>query len=114
MKFEPMQLPSSSNVISSMDASREALREAAHDLALDDHRVDAHAAVVDGDDLAGLPLPGAAVDLDHDGVGPEREGHVRRVVVVDALEARLHPVGQVRVGGERDVLDRLRRAPGHP
>ena len=29
---------------------REALGEAAHDLALDDHRVDPHAAVVDGDD----------------------------------------------------------------
>ena len=103
-----MQLPSSSNVDQLHRRGRVALGEAAHDLALDDHRVDPDAAVVDRDDLDRLPLARAAVDLDDDHVRAEREGHVRRVVVRDALEPGLHPVGEVRVRGERDVLDRLR------
>src|SRR3972149_7023901 len=82
MKFEPMQLPAASNVISSMAAM--------------------------ANPSVRLPLAGSAVDLDHDGVRPEREGHVGRVVVVDPFEPWLHPVWEVRVGGERDVLDRLR------
>ena len=61
---------------------REALGEAAHDLPLDDHRVDPDAAVVDRDDRERLPLARAAVDLDDHRVRPERVGHVRRVVVV--------------------------------
>src|SRR6266540_1748504 len=42
----------------------EALGEAAVDLALDDHRVDAHPTVVHRDHLAGLPFPGALVEVD--------------------------------------------------
>ena len=37
----------------------------------------------------------------------ERERQVRRVVVVDRLEAGLHPLRVVGVGRERDLLDRL-------
>src|SRR6266700_4335757 len=84
-----------------------ALGEAAVDLALHDHRVDAHATVVDRDHLADLPLAGAPVDVHDHAVGAERVGHVRRVVVGDPLKARLHAFGQVGVGGEGDVLDGL-------
>ena len=52
------------------------------------------------------PVP-RSISTTHD-VGAERVGHVRRVVVVDALEPGLHAVREVRVGGEGDVLDRLR------
>ena len=65
-----------------------ALGEPAVDLALDDHRVDAHAAVVDRDHALDLPLAGLGVDLDRDRVRAERERQVRRVVVVVAFEAR--------------------------
>ena len=84
-----------------------ALREAARDLPLDDHRVDPHAAVVDGDHPANLPHARVGVDLDRDDVRPERERQVRRVVVVDALEPGLHALRVVRVRRERHVLDRL-------
>src|SRR6266540_4261009 len=40
-------------------------------------------------------------------VGAERVGHVRRVVIVDALQAGLHALRQVGVGGEGHVLDGL-------
>ena len=71
---------------------REAHRQAAVDLAVDDHRVDDVAAVVDRDEAADLDLAGALVDVDDADVAAERERQVRRVVVVDRLEARLHPL----------------------
>ena len=64
MKFEPMQLPSSSKVIHCIDEMREALGETAVDLPLDDHRVDAHAAVVHRHHAPHLPDAGVGVDLD--------------------------------------------------
>ena len=64
------------------------------DLPLDDHRVDPDAAVVDGHHPLDLPHAGIGVDLDRDGVGPERERQVRRVVVVDAFEPGLHASGK--------------------
>jgi hypothetical protein len=77
------------------------------DLAVDDHRVDDVAAVVDRDEATDVDLARALVDVDHADVAAERERQVRRVVVVDRLEARLHPGRMVRVGRERDLLDRL-------
>ena len=50
------------------------------DLALDDHRVDPGAAVIDRDEPADLHLCRARVDVDHADVGPERVGEVLRVV----------------------------------
>ena len=84
------------------------------DLPLDDHRVDDVAAVVDGDEAAHLDLAGAAVDVDHADVAAEREGEVRRIVVVHRLQPRLHPLRMVGVGGEGDLLDGLRLRSGAP
>ncbi len=47
------------------------------------------------------------VDVHNGDVAAEREGHVRRVVVVRGLQPRLHSVRVVGVGREGDVLDRL-------
>ena len=77
------------------------------DLTLDDHRVDADAAIVDRHHAADLDLAGATVNVDHDEIGPERKCHVGRIVVGHTLEAGLQPIGQVGVGGERHVLDGL-------
>ena len=76
-------------------------------LALNDHRVDDVAAVVDGDEAPDLDLARAAVDVDHADVAAEGVGEVRRIVVADRLEAGLHPLRMIRVGGEGAVLDRL-------
>ncbi len=91
----------------------EAHRQAAVDLPVHDHRVDDVAAVVDRDEAPDLDLPGALVDVDDADVAAEREGQVGRVVVVDRLEAGLHPLGMIGVGREgelRDGLDPVRRA----
>ncbi len=88
MKFDPMQLPSSSNVDQLHRRDREPLGEPARDLALDDHRVDAHAAVVDGDHLRTFHSPVSGSTSTDDRVRPERERHVGRVVVVVALQRR--------------------------
>ena len=84
---------------------RVGLGEAAHDLALDDHRVDPHAAVVDRDDPEHVPHAGLRVDLDRGDVAGERPGQVGRVVVGVVLEAGLHAVGHVGVRGHRALLD---------
>src|SRR6185503_6899440 len=81
------------------------LGEAAHDLTLDDHRVDPDPAVVDRDHLEHVPHAGLRVYLDLGDVAAERPGHVRRVVVGDALQAGLHAVGHVAVRGDRTVLN---------
>src|SRR3954451_8938306 len=81
-----------------VEGRRKAHRQAAVDLAVDDHRVDDVPAVVDGDESADLDLAGALVEIDHADVRAEGEGQVRRVVVVDRLEPGLHPGGMVRVG----------------
>src|SRR5439155_18216177 len=80
--------------------------QAAHDLALDDHRVDAHAAVVDRDHVQHVPDAGLRVHLDRDDVHGERPGEVGWVVVGGVLQARLPAVGDVAVGGDRALLDR--------
>ena len=73
-----------------------------------DHRVDDVAAVVDRDEAPDLHLAGAAIDVDDADVAAEREGQVRRIVVVRRLQARFHPLRVVGVGGEGDLLDGLR------
>ena len=78
------------------------------DLPVDDHRVDDVPAVVHGHEAAHLHHPRATVDVDDGDVAPEREGEVRRVIVRGRLETCLHALRVVGVGGERDVLDRLR------
>src|SRR5262249_44721596 len=87
----------------------DALGQAAVDLALDDGRVDARAAIVDGDEPAHLHIPGAGVDVDHADVGAVGIGEVTRVVGGDRLQVRLDVVRHVRrgVGPKRDLLDRL-------
>ena len=88
------------------------LRQPAVDLALDDHRVDPDATVVDSDHTTNLPLAGVGIDLHRDNVGAEREGQVRRVIIGHSLETRLHPVGEVRICRECHLLDRLRLVGG--
>ena len=86
---------------------RDRLRDAAVHLALDDHRVDDVAAVVDRGVALDRDLAGLAVDLDLGDVRAEREREVRRVEERRRLEVRLHALGQrVRRPG------RARRAPG--
>src|SRR5205807_5373896 len=58
----------------------QALHDPAVDLPLDDERVDLVAAVVDGDVVQQVDLPGLLVDLDDADVRAEREREVRRVV----------------------------------
>ena len=79
-------------------------------LPLDDHGIDDVAAVVDGHEAADLDLARPSVEVHHADVAPERVGEVRRIVVGDRLEARLHARGVIRVRGQRDLLDRLRSA----
>ena len=86
----------------------DALGEAAVDLALDDHRVDPHAAVVDRDEAADLHVRGLGVDVDDRDVGAVRVGEVRRVVDDLRVEAALEALGQrvAAVGALGDVEDR--------
>ena len=69
--LEAVALLVEGDVLHQRDA--DALGEAAVDLALDDHRVDAHAAVVDRDEAAQLDLARARVDVDDADVGAERD-----------------------------------------
>ena len=67
----------------------DALRDAAVHLALDDHRIDQHAEIVDrgpGDDLG---VAGFRIDLDLADVAAGREGEVGRIVERALLQARL-------------------------
>src|SRR3954451_15279643 len=90
-----------------VERRREAHVQAAVDLTVDDHRVDDVAAVVDRHETTYVDLARALVDVDDTDVASEREGQVRRIVVVDCLEPHLHPLREVRVGREGDLLDRL-------
>ena len=67
----------------------DALGQPAVDLAVDDHRVDPHAAVVHRDEAADRDLGGVGVDVDDGDVGAVRVGQVRRVV--DDLARRARP-----------------------
>ena len=94
----------------------ERLGQATMDLAFDDHRVDAGAAIIQRIELADFGGARIDVDLHHADVGAERIGHVRRVIVADRLETRLDARDRLIVRGERDFLHRLealRRALDH-
>src|SRR5438034_735877 len=71
------------------------------------HRGSTTALAIDGDEAADLHLARALVDVDDADIAAERERQVRRVVIVDRLEARLHAGWMVGVGREGDLLDRL-------
>src|SRR5262249_37911989 len=75
----------------------EGLGQPTHDLSFHDHRVDPHAAVVDGHHVEDVPDAGLRVDLDRGDVAGERPRQVGRVVVRVVLEAGLHAVGHVAV-----------------
>src|SRR6185437_7021399 len=81
--------------------------QAAVDLAVHDHRVDAHPAVVDGDEAAHLDLGGVRVDVDDGDVGAVGVGQVGRVVDDLGVEAALHPLGHLlaAVRALGDLLD---------
>ena len=80
-------------------------------LALDDHRVDPHPAVVHRDEPADVDLAGARVHVDHADVGAERVGQVGRVVDAGRVQLALDAVGQLQVGvrGPGDLGDRPAR-----
>ena len=81
----------------------DALGDPAVELAVDDHRVDLPADVVDGDIAHEIDLARLLVDLDDRDMGAERPGAVRRVVVDGLVEERLHarPAGRSRGRGRR-------------
>ena len=116
MNDPPRQLPSSSKLDDLHQRHADAVGQAAVHLALDDHRVDPGAAVVDGDEPPHLDLAGARVDVHDADVGAEREGQVRRVVgdlgvevAVDALRQR-----DRAVRAQRDLLASSCRRSGRP
>ena len=77
----------------------EGFRGAAVHLALDDHRVDPGAAIVQRIKAADVGHTGIGVDVHHTDIGPERIGHVRRVIIADRLQPRLQPRDRLMIGG---------------
>src|SRR5439155_27169965 len=75
-----------------------ALRHAAFDLALDHHRVDDLAAVVDHHVLEALEAISLRIDPQPRGVAPRGPGRAGRAEVAGRLEAGLLAVGQRRTG----------------
>ena len=82
---------------------RQRLGQAAVHLALDHHRVDAGAAVVERIEAADLGHAGVDVDIDDADIGAERIGHVGRVVVAHRLEPGLEAGDRLVVGGKGDL-----------
>ena len=76
-------------------------------LTFHDHGVDDVAAIVHGNKTANLDLARTLVNVDHADVGAEGEGQIRRIIVIDRLESRLHPLRHIGVCGEGNVLDAL-------
>src|SRR6202012_5962353 len=76
----------------------DAVGEPAVRLALDDHRVDPHPAVVDGDEPPDVDGAGPRVDVDDADVGPAGVGQVGRVVDAVGVEVALDALGQLEVG----------------
>ena len=89
-----------------VERRRDALRDPAVHLPVDDQRVDDRADVVDRDVADEPRVARLGVDLDDRRVGAARPREVRRVVGRRRLEARLHPVGEV-VRRERGPGGRL-------
>jgi len=70
----------------------EPLRGAAHDLTLDQHRVDDHAAIMGNRILVDADPAGLAVDLDDGDMYGIAPGDRRRLLVVGLLEAGFDPL----------------------
>ena len=87
----------------------DALDDAAVHLALDNHRIDLRAAVVDRDVALEIDRARLRIDFDHGEVRAKGKHEVRRVVEARRLEPRFHAGRHVPgdVGHQRDVLDRL-------
>ena len=85
----------------------DALGQPAVDLAVDDHRVDPHAAIVDRDEAPDRHLGGVGVDVDDGDVRAVRVSEVGRVVDHLRVEAALHADGHrlTAVRPCRDLLD---------
>src|SRR5687768_11227683 len=77
------------------------------DLALDDHRIDDVAAVVDGHKPTHFDFTCALVDIDDTDVTAERVREIRWIVIVDGFESGFHSGRMICVSGERDLLNRL-------
>ena len=94
-----------------VERAADALRDAAVDLALDDHRVDEVAAVVHDGVLQDRDLGGLRVGLDDHGVHAGGERRPLRRVEVAALEAGLVVLGDRRLAGvaDRELGRRLGR-----
>src|SRR4029077_18852200 len=86
----------------------DALRDPAMELAIDHHRVDPRAAVVDGDVSNDLRGARVRIDFDNGRVRAERPHEVRRIEERGGFETALHSRREtVRLKGRpRDFLDR--------
>ena len=71
-------------------AMASALGQPAMDLPFDDHRTDARAAIIERVEAADLGDAAVDVDIDDADLGTERVGHVRRAIIADRFEPRLH------------------------
>ena len=81
-------------------------------LAFDNHRVDARAAVIQGIEAPDLAHTRIAVDVDDAQIGTEGKGEIRRVIVFHHLQPHFHPVRDIVVGRPGDLLHGL-FLPGH-
>src|SRR6185503_7750946 len=82
----------------------DALRQAAVELAFDDHRIDHRADIVDGAVTQDPDRAGVAVDFELADMHAVGEGEVRRIVVGRFVESRLDFLVAVRgIGSARDV-----------
>ena len=82
---------------------RKSFGESTVDLAFDDHRIDARAAVVERVETTHLRFAGGPIDVDDTQIDAERVGEIRWVVVVHGFQARLKPGRRLVVGLPRDV-----------
>src|SRR3569623_1207743 len=78
--------------------------EAAVDLALDDHGVDAGPAVVERIEAPHIGFAGVAIAIDHAQIGAEGVSEIGRDIIFDGLEAHLHAGRHVVVRRPGDFL----------
>src|SRR5215475_12739334 len=81
--------------------------QSAVNLSFYDHRVDDIAAIIDGDESAYLDLSCSLIDVDDADVAAERISEIRRIVIRDRFQSRLHSLRMIGVRGERNFLNRL-------
>ncbi len=80
----------------------ERFRQSAVHLPLDDHRVDARAAIVQRIEAADFGDTCIDIDIEDADIGAEGIGHVRRIVVGNRLQTGLQPRNCLIVGGKGD------------